>query len=193
MEAARGSIGPGAGAWPRHDVEAAMGDGVGGVPRLVQRTLQTCVRGLVLAVVPAGVCIPLFIFSVFSVILLASGIGIVPAPTSLLAVRRLASRQRRAALQWSGVTIVTPYRPRPIEVTNGLIGRLQRCKWLLTDPATWRGLLGAGTSRPAGLAPGALPAALIGPGLVGLLSGGWLHPGHLRQLPLFAALIVLGV
>src|SRR3984885_9210361 len=193
MEAARGSIGPGAGAWPRHDVEAAMGDGVGGVPRLVQRTLQTCVRGLVLAVVPAVVCIPLFIFSVFSVILLASGIGIVPAPTSLLAVRRLASRQRRAALEWSGVAIVSPYPPRPVEVTNGLIGRLQRCKWLLTDPATWRDLLWTLASVPAGLVLGALPAALIGSGLVGLLSGVWVNPGHILQLPLFAGLILLGV
>jgi signal transduction histidine kinase len=170
-----------------------MGDGVGGVPRLVQRTLQTCVRGLVLAVVPAVVCIPLFIFSVFSMILLASGIGIVPAPMSLLAVRRLASRQRRAALEWSGVAIVAPYRPRPVEVTNGLIGRLQRCKWLLTDPATWRDLLWTLASVPAGLVLGALPAALIGSGLVGLLSGVWVNPGHILQLPLFAGLILLGV
>jgi signal transduction histidine kinase len=143
-------------------------------------------------VLPVIACVPLFFVSVFSVVLLGSGIGIVPAPTSLLAVRRLASRQRRVALEWSGVTIVTPYRPRPVEVTNGLIGRLQRCKWLLTDPATWRDLLWTLTSLPAG-ALGALPAVLIGSGVVGLLSGVWLNPGHLRQLPLFAALIVLGV
>jgi hypothetical protein len=86
-----------------------------------------------LAAAPVVVCLPLFIVSVFSVALLAGGIGIVPAPMSLLAVRRRASRQRRAALEWSGVTIVTPYRPRPDEVSNGLIGRLQRCKWLLTE------------------------------------------------------------
>ena len=56
-------------------------------------------------------------------------------------MRGLASSQRRWARQWSGVTIATPYRPRPVEITNGLIGRLQRCKWLLTDPATFRDLL----------------------------------------------------
>ncbi|HEX5288179.1 MAG TPA: sensor domain-containing protein [Streptosporangiaceae bacterium] len=160
--------------------------------RLARRILRTCARGLALAVLPVIACVPLFFVSVFSVVLLGSGIGIVPAPTSLLAVRRLASRQRRVALEWSGVTIVTPYRPRPVEVTNGLIGRMQRCKWLLTDPATWRDLLWTLTSLPAG-ALGALPAVLIGSGVVGLLSGVWLNPGHLRQLPLFAALIVLGV
>ena len=127
------------------------------VVRLARRTLRTCARGLALAVLPVVMCIPLFIVSVFSVALLAAGIGIVPAPMSLLAVRRLASRQRRVALEWSGVTIVTPYRPRPHEVTNGLIGRLQRCKWLLTDPATWRDLLWTLASVPAGLVLGRAP------------------------------------
>jgi len=50
---------------------------------------------------------------------------VVPVPMSLLAVRRRASQQRRFALEWSRVSIATPYRPRPHEVSNGLIGRLQ--------------------------------------------------------------------
>jgi hypothetical protein len=79
--------------------------------------------------------VPLFIACVVSLPLLAAGIGVVPVPMSLLAVRRRASQQRRFALEWSRVSIATPYRPRPHEVSNGLIGRLQRCKWLLTDPA----------------------------------------------------------
>jgi signal transduction histidine kinase len=163
------------------------------VGRLARRTLRTCARGLVLTAVPVVLCVPLFIVSVLSVALLAVGIGIVPAPMSLLAVRRLASRQRRVALEWSAVTIVTPYRPRPHEVSNGLIGRLQRCKWLLTDPATWRDLLWTLASVPAGLAVGALPAALIGFGLAGLLSGVWVNSGHIVQLPLFMGMILLGV
>ena len=58
--------------------------------RLAQRTLRTCVRGIVLAVVAmAGV--PLFFVSVFSLLTLAAGIGILLAPKSLLAVRGLAS------------------------------------------------------------------------------------------------------
>ena len=103
--------------------------------RLARLTWLTCVRGLVQAVVSlAG--LPLFVASVLSVLSLAAGIGVLLTPMSLLAVRRLASRQRRCALEWSRVRIATPYRPRPVEVTNGLIGRLQRCKWVLTDPAT---------------------------------------------------------
>ena len=108
--------------------------------RLAQRTLQTCVRGLVQAIVAvAGV--PLFVVTLLSLLTLAAGIGVLLAPRSLLAVRGLASGQRRWAREWSRVSIAAPYRPRPVEITNGLIGRLQRCKWLLTDPATWRDLL----------------------------------------------------
>ncbi len=142
-----------------------MSDGASVFRRLAGRTFLTCVRGLVQAVVAlAG--IPLFFVSVFSVICLAAGIGVVLAPKSLLAVRRLASQQRRWAQEWSGVTIVTPYRPRPVEVTNGLIGRLQRCRWLLTDPATWRDLLWVLVNGPAGVALGLIPALLVG-------CGGW--------------------
>jgi hypothetical protein len=134
-----------------------MSDGARVFRRLAERTFLTCVRGLVQAVV--GVAgIPLFFVSVFSVISLSAGIGVVLAPKSLLAARRLASQQRRWARDMSGVTIVTPYRPRPVEVTNGLIGRLQRCKWLLTDPATWRDLLWVLVNGPAGVVLGLLPA-----------------------------------
>ena len=133
--------------------------------RLAQRTLQTCVRGLVQAIVAvAGV--PLFFASLLSLLSLAAGIGILLAPRSLLAVRGLASGQRRWAREWSRVSIAAPYRPRPVELTNGLIGRLQRCKWLLTDPATWRDLLWLLVNLPAGVVLGLLPAFLV-------VAGGW--------------------
>ena len=142
--------------------------------RLAQRTLQACVRGLVLAVVAvAGV--PLFFVSVFSLLTLAAGIGVLLAPKSLLAVRGLASGERRWAREWSRVSIAAPYRPRPVELTNGLIGRLQRCKWVLTDPATWRDLLWLLVNGPAGVVLGLLPAFLV-------VAGGWtlvLDVGHL--------------
>ena len=64
------------------------------------------------------------------------------------------------------MSIATPYRPRPHEVSNGLIGRLQRCKWLLTDPATWRDLLWTLVNVPVGVALGVLPAFLV-------FVGGW--------------------
>jgi hypothetical protein len=139
--------------------------------RLAQRTLQTCVRGIVQAIVAvAGV--PLFIASLISLLTLAAGIGIVLAPKSLLAVRGLASGQRRWAREWSRVSIATPYRPRPVELTNGLIGRLQRCKWLLTDPATWRDLLWLLVNVPAGVVLGLLPAFLVVAGVWTLVADG---------------------
>ncbi len=136
--------------------------------RLARRTWLTCGRGVVQAVVSvAG--LPLFFVSVLSVISLSAGIGVLLAPASLLTVRRLASRQRRCALDWSGVRIATPYRPRPVEVTNGLIGRLQRCRWLLTDPATWRDLLWLLVNVPASVVLGLLPGFLVGTSLWVLL------------------------
>ena len=170
-----------------------MNDGASSFRRLVRLILRTCVRGLVIAVLSVVAGIPLFVASVVSLPLLAVGIGVVPVPMSLLAMRRRVSQQRRWALEWSGVTITTPYRPRPHEVSNGLIGRLQRCKWLLTDPGTWRDLLWTLVNLPVGVALGALPAFGLVVGVVGLLSGVWLNPGHLKQLPLFLGLLLAGV
>ena len=70
-----------------------MSGGTSAFGRLAQRTLQTCVRGLVVAVTAlAG--LPLFVASVLSVLSLSAGIGVLLAPKSLLTVRRLASTQR---------------------------------------------------------------------------------------------------
>jgi signal transduction histidine kinase len=174
-------------------MEVPMSDGASGFRRLGRLTIRTCVRGLVIAILSVMPGVPLFIASVVSLPLLAVGIGVVPVPMSLLAVRRRASQQRRFALEWSRVSIATPYRPRPHEVSNGLIGRLQRCKWLLTDPATWRDLLWTLVNMPVGVALGALPAFGVVVGLGGLLSGVWLHSGHARELPLFLGLLLAGV
>jgi signal transduction histidine kinase len=132
--------------------------------RLVRVTLMTCVRGLVQAVVSL-VGLLLFVICLLSLLTLAAGIGILLAPMSLLALRGLASTQRGWARHWSGVTIATPYRPRPVELTNGLIGRLQRCRWLLTDPATWRDLLWALVGVPVSIVLGLLPVFMVVAGL----------------------------
>jgi signal transduction histidine kinase len=174
-------------------MEVPMGEGASGVRRLGRLTIRTCARGLVIAVLAVLPGIPLFFAAVASLPLLAVGIGVVPVPMTLLAVRHRVSQQRRFAREWSRVSIATPYRPRPHEVSNGLIGRLQRCKWLLTDPATWRDLLWTLVNAPVGVALGALPAFGIVAGVVGLLSGAWLNPGHLKQLPLFLGLLLMGV
>ncbi len=177
-----------------------MSDGTSVLGRLVRLTLMTCVRGLVQAVVSlAGLL--LFLASLLSLVSLAAGIGILLAPMSLLAVRGLASTQRRWARHWSGVTIATPYRPRPVELTNGLIGRLQRCKWLLTDPATWRDLLWALVGVPVSVVLGLLPAFMLVAGVwvavadLGTLLFGWWNtapPGFWGQV-FFLSMLPLGI
>ncbi|MGH3151163.1 MAG: sensor histidine kinase [Streptosporangiaceae bacterium] len=172
----------------------------------MRRSGRACRRGLVVAAASlAGV--PLFFFSVFSFLLLPTGLGVLLAPESMLAVRRLASGQRRRALQWSGVTIVTPYRPRPAGATSGLRGQLRYCRWLLTDPATWRDLLWMLIGWPAGLVLGMGPLVftfigtwVLGADLGTLLYGWWNTapptPGDqvifLSMLPLGLAGLVAG-
>jgi len=57
------------------------------------------------------------------------------------------------------VRIATPYRPRPAGAADGLAGRLECCRWLLTDPATWRDLLWSLINVPAGVVLGLMPMA----------------------------------
>jgi signal transduction histidine kinase len=179
--------------------EAVMGNVGGVVTRLVQPTLRTCARGVVLAVT-AIVCLPLFGVALACVLLLPTGIGVVLAPKSLLAVRRQASLGRRWALEWSGVTIATPYRPRPAKPGNRLIRGLRHGKWVLTDPATWRDLLWTLAGAPAGVVLGFLPGFLVGAGLWALgddamVLAGWSHVaphGFLTQV-FWLSLLPLGV
>jgi signal transduction histidine kinase len=152
----------------------------GELRKLAWRTAIICFRGLTRAVLAPLAGIPLFVVSLACLVTLPAGIGIWLTPKSLLAVRGVASRQRQRALDWSGVTIATPYRPRPHEVSNGLIGRLQRCKWLLTDRATWRDLLWMLVGTPAG-ALLAAPALLLGSAVVILLEGRWIQSAHWSQ------------
>jgi signal transduction histidine kinase len=155
--------------------EVSMSDGERGW----RRSLRACRRGAALAATSlAG--IPLFFISLVAVVSIAAGVGILLAPESLLAVRRLASTQRRQALQWSGVTIPTPYRPRPAGATGGLRGQLRYCRWVLADPATWRDLLWIAVGWPIGIVLGLAPAVftfigawVLGTDLGTLLYGWW--------------------
>jgi signal transduction histidine kinase len=94
-------------------------------------------------------------------LLLPAGLGVVVAPKSLLAVRRHAHLQRRWALEWSGVTIAAPYRPRPTKRASKLFRVFWRCKWVLGDPATWRDLLWTLVNVPVSVVLGLLPAFLL--------------------------------
>jgi hypothetical protein len=63
---------------------------------VVRHTLRTCLRGMALTVT-AVAGLPLLVVSLVCLVLLPTGLGVVLAPKSLLAVRRQAERQRRWA------------------------------------------------------------------------------------------------
>jgi signal transduction histidine kinase len=154
-----------------------MSDVGGTAMRLAERTLRTCLRGMLLALT-AVTCLPLFVFALVSVVLLASGLGFILAPKMLLAVRWQADLERRRALEWSGVTIAAPYRPEP-KSGNRLLRGLRRGMWVLTDPATWRDLLWTLAGVPVSVVLGLLPAFLVVAGVwnlvddIGTLFYGW--------------------
>jgi signal transduction histidine kinase len=167
---------------------------------VIRRSGRACGRGVVLgAAAVAG--LPLVVVSLVCVMLLATGIGVLLAPETLLAVRRLASSQRRQAREWSGVTIVSPYRPRPAGITSGLRGQLRYCRWVLADPATWRDLLWMLVGAPVGVALGLAPAVLTLIGLwalgadLGTLLYGWWNaaPPTAEYQVLFLSMLPLGL
>jgi signal transduction histidine kinase len=125
--------------------------------------------------------LPLFFASLACLLLLPVGLGVVLAPKSLLAVRRQADLQRRWALEWSGVTIATPYRSLSAKPTNRLFRVFRRCRWVLGDPATWRDLLWTLVNVPVSAVLGLLPAFLLVAsswvvvGDCGTVLDGWTH------------------
>jgi signal transduction histidine kinase len=178
-----------------------MSGGRRGFRLLASRSFQACVRGLALAVASvAG--LPLVVASVLAMVTLPVAIGVLTAPECLLAVRRLAAWQRRHALMWSGVAIVNGYQPlRPsASLSEGITGRVRRCRWLLADPATWRDLLWmlAGVPTAVMIAVPAAAASVLGLwallGDVGTLLFGWVNaapPGVMWQL-VFLSMLPVG-
>ena len=102
--------------------------------------------------------------------LLAAGLGIgrFLVPAALLALRGLANQIRRLAGEWSGVPIAVPYQPPPALGDGGLRFR-QRLMWLASDPATWRDMLWALVNACVGWVLAALPAILVGSGLIAFI------------------------
>jgi signal transduction histidine kinase len=104
--------------------------------------------------------------------LLGLGVGVLLLPTAMAAVRRSADRRRELVGRWTGTAIASPYRPyrpRPDAVPDGWTGRLRRCQWLLTDPATWRELLWLLVDPIVGGFLALLPLALILEGVFGFV------------------------
>jgi signal transduction histidine kinase len=85
---------------------------------------------------------------------------------ALLGIRRLGGVTRRLAGEWCGVPIAEP-RPLPAP-REGRLGYIERLRWLLADPATWRDLSWAALNLVAWLLALA-SAAIIVIGLVAFI------------------------
>jgi signal transduction histidine kinase len=153
-------------------VDPRLGDLVGGTAAdragWLRRGLLTAGRGLLAAVVSFVGSVVLLVVTVVSLGLLPVGVGIFLVPPVLLSVRWLAQNQRRVARDWFGVEIPVPYRPRRWPAPFGVSGAWQECRWLLSDPATWRDVLWLATA-PVNLAWGLLPASAVVHGVESML------------------------
>jgi signal transduction histidine kinase len=158
-----------------------------------RRAWRQAGRGLAQAVLSQLACIPLLIASVLSIAFLLLGFGVFLTPPVLLRVRSLAQRQRRWAWQWSGVQIAAPYRPQPANQETGLIGQLRRCRWLLTDPATWRDLLWNLANIPVGLVLGLIPMALLVQGIEFIGQSAATYPFYQHSVELIPAGLAAGL
>ncbi|WP_221353552.1 sensor histidine kinase [Streptomyces beigongshangae] len=140
----------------------------------VRAGLMAAVRGLGLAMLSMVCSLVLFCLTVVSLVLLPLGLGVLTTPWVTHVARANADLRRLLARQWCGVDIEVPYRPLP-PVEGGLVGQVQRCRWLLRDPATWRDLTWMIVDPVAGFTLGILALGLVGYGALGfvLAAGLW--------------------
>jgi signal transduction histidine kinase len=149
------------------------------------RTTRAGLATLLGAVIAGAseICLFLVIVSGYTLLLSIIGVGVVLLPATMTAVRWMCSASRTLSGHF-GVRIDDPYRPEPDSGDDGFVGLIARCRWLLTDPATWRDLLWMLANAVLGLLC-LLPAALlyyVGEGVV-LAAGLWKHltgAGHPR-------------
>ncbi|MFH8446742.1 sensor histidine kinase [Streptomyces sp. NPDC018026] len=140
----------------------------------VRAGVTASARGLGLALMSMVFSLVLFCFSVVSIALVIVGIGVFTTPWVTSAARANANARRRLAEEWGGVRIPVPYRPEP-QWQGGIVGRVQRCQWVLKDPATWRDLLWMIVDPIAGFVLAMFAAALVLYGVWGfvLAAGVW--------------------
>ncbi|MGH3373560.1 MAG: sensor histidine kinase [Actinoallomurus sp.] len=105
----------------------------------IRAAALTAVRGLLLAVLSMVASLTLFILAVVSISLSTGIVGIFVTPPVIAALRSYVNLRRRLAHRWFGVEIAVPYRPHP-PFQGGVIGMMERYRWIMTDRATWRDL-----------------------------------------------------
>jgi signal transduction histidine kinase len=133
---------------------------------MIRRALTASGRGLNLFALTI-LEVVLFSWAIVAISLLTAGIGVWLVPDAIAKVRWVAGLSRRKAGDWSQVEIPEPYLPAPA-FQKGFIGRIERCRWLLTDPATWRDLLWALVNSAIGGFIALLPAAFLLYGVAGI-------------------------
>ncbi|NLU79132.1 sensor histidine kinase [Micromonospora sp. HNM0581] len=139
----------------------------------LSRALQATGRGVVLAAA-AVLSLALLVATTLATAFILLGVGVLLLPLLTPLVRRLTGLCRELAAH-SGVAIATPYLPeRPSE--PGAVGWVQRCRSILTDPASWRDLLFLLLNVFVGFVLGLLPATLLVYAVEGLVlsSGFWM-------------------
>ncbi|MEV0405968.1 sensor histidine kinase [Actinoallomurus sp. NPDC050550] len=117
------------------------------------------VRGFALALLAMLGSLVLFVFFVVSFALSIPGLGIFLVPVVTAVVRGYANLRRRLAYEWFGVEIKSPYKPKP-RFRRGPVGVVQRYRWIVSDPATWRDVLWLIVDATAGFTMGIFTFAL---------------------------------
>jgi signal transduction histidine kinase len=97
----------------------------------------------------------------------SAGLALLAVPYLMPVVRRIPNLARRWSREWTGIEISDPYLPRPA-FQPGLAGFQQRCRWILSDMATWRDLLWLLVNPLVGGVLTLVSGALVVSGLAGL-------------------------
>jgi signal transduction histidine kinase len=104
----------------------------------LRRALLAPAQGVALYAL-SMVSIGVFVLDVDVIAFISLGVGLVLLPVVIPIGRVVANLSRDLSCRWQGVEIPRPYRPAPT-YQPGVIGWVERCRWILTDPATWRDL-----------------------------------------------------
>jgi signal transduction histidine kinase len=124
-------------------------------------------RGLAVTFI-AGLNIGLFALQVDALAFMSLGAGLLLLPVTTGLCRAVANLARRLAGRWYGVEIPRPYRPRP-RFQRGAVGVVERCRWILLDPATWRDLSWSFVDMVVGFVLGLFAAIFLLFGVYGIV------------------------